>query len=130
MVMTKEMQKATKTDFMCGCSMCSNYEKCLANDKEQEKFIQSICLDSQSAEVSTWITAILIGVFLGYAWCYMVMSGNIAGKDAQIRQYQIALEDAQSIQKTKEWQAIDKCKDGDYWKAECIAWELNNGTGK
>ena len=80
MVMTKEMQKATKSDFMCVCSMCSNYEKCLANDKEQEKFIQSMCLDSQSAGVFTWVTAILIGVFLGYAWCYMAMSGNITGK--------------------------------------------------
>lgn len=121
------MQKAVSKDFMCVCNMCAGYEKCLANEKEQEKFIQSMCLDSQSAGVFTWITAILIGVFLGYAWCYMAIHGNMAEKDAQIRQYQIALEDAQSIQKTKEWQAIEKCKDGDYWKAECIAWELNNG---
>jgi hypothetical protein len=123
--MKKELENG-KSDFMCVCNMCSNYTNCLANEKEQEKFIQEVCLDKSSAEVFTWVTAILIGVFLGYCWHYLAVQTQIAEKDAQIRQYQIAIEDAQSIQKTKEWQAIEKCKDGEYWKAECIAWELNN----
>lgn len=125
MVMTREMRKKAEKDGrgnICVCDMCANYQYCLANDKEQEKFIQSICLD--------WVTAILIGVFLGYIWCHFATSGTIIRKNAEILQHKIALEDAQEMQSTKEWQAINKCKDGDYWKAECIAWELNSEKGE
>lgn len=128
MVMTREMRKKAEKDGrgnICVCDMCVNYKYCLANDKEQEKFIQSICLDKWSAEVFVWVTAILIGIFLGYVWCHLAINGTVAKKNAEILQYKIALEDAQEVQSTKEWQAINKCKDGDYWKAECIAWELN-----
>ena len=64
--MKKELENG-KSDFMCFCKMCSNYTNCLASVKAQEKFILKVCLDKSSAEVFTWVTAILIGVFLGYA---------------------------------------------------------------
>lgn len=126
MVMTDEM-KARQTngkDFMCVCNMCTNYNVCLAQDKEKEKLLQEAYLDEKSAGVFVWVTAILIGVFLGYAWCWGAMKGTVNQQNAQIQQYKIYVDDVKS---SKEWQAIDKCKDGDYWKAECIAWELNNG---
>ena len=122
MVMKKEM-KEKNSDFMCVCNMCSNYTYCLAEDAEQEKLIKELCLDKTSAGVFVWVTAILIGVFLGYAWCWSAMKGTVNQQNAQILQYKIYVDDVKS---SKEWQAIDKCKDGDYWKAECIAWELNN----
>lgn len=40
----------------------------------------------------------------------------------QIKQYQFYVDDMKA---SKEWKAITKCKNEDYWKAECIAYELN-----
>lgn len=42
----------------------------------------------------------------------------------KIKQYQFYVDD---IKASKEWKAIDKCKGEDFWKAECIAYELNEG---
>ena len=122
MVMKKEMQ-SKNSDFMCVCSMCANYQKCLAEDNEQEKFIKEICLDTKSAGAFVWITAIIIGIFLGYAWHFMAVKDQINKKNAQIQLYEIALDD---FKQSKEMKAIKKCGENDFWQAECIAWELNN----
>lgn len=114
----------------CLCEICGHYKQCMREQIEHEKFVKSMCLDKWSAGVSVWVVAILIGVFLGYIWCHLAINGTVTKKNAEILQYKIALEDAQEVQSTKEWQAINKCKDGDYWKAECIAWELNSEKGE
>ena len=119
----KENTNRQSSDFMCVCSMCANYKQCLAEDTEQEKLIKEMCLDTKSAGIAVWLTAIAIGIFLGYFWHYMAVKDIITKQNALIQRYEIAYED---LKNTKEMQAIAKCNDSEYWKAECIAWELNN----
>lgn len=53
-------------------------------------------------------------------------SDEIVKLKASNIQYSIFVDE---IKSTKEAQAIDKCKNEDFWKAECLAYELNERKG-
>jgi len=46
---------------------------------------------------------------------------------SQIKQYEFFVE---NFKASKEYKAIEKCQSEDFWKAECIAYELNERKDK
>lgn len=46
---------------------------------------------------------------------------------SQIKQYEFFVE---NFKATKEYKAIEKCQSEDFWKAECIVYELNERKDK
>lgn len=67
------------------------------------------------------IIAIIIGLIVAIG-IIKAQSDEIVKLKASNIQYSIFVDE---IKSTKEIQAIDKCRDEDFWKAECLAYELN-----
>lgn len=124
------MEKNQNSDFVCACSMCANYDNCLADEAEQEKLMEEICHDSRTIIFWHLVLSALLGIYLGYTWHYFAIKGQILKKDTQIEQLKMQIVETEArineIAGSKEYFAIKKCENSGKLKPECIIWELKN----
>lgn len=117
-----------KSDFMCACSMCANYDKCIADEKEQEKLMEEMCRENRSINLWYFLWALFIGIYFGYFWHYSAIKGQIAEKEKQIEeigsQIEKTKEEIGKIKNSREYLATIKCENSGKLKADCIVWEL------
>lgn len=96
----------------------SEEQKLLLENQALRKQIRDMQLDEQSASFCRVFFLILLGIILGYSWHYIQTINRMTAIEHQYKFYQ------ENILESKEYKAIDKCKKEDYFKAECIAFEL------
>lgn len=96
----------------------SEEQKLLLENQALRKQIRDMQLDEQSASFCRVFFLILLGVFLGYFWHFTQTEHRVKALENQYKIYK------ESIVESKEYQAITKCSNEDYFKADCIAFEL------
>lgn len=101
-----------------------NYNESFYNQtfsEKEKKYKEKI---EEQDNLNRWmfiIFFIIVAIMFGYI---AKIKGDCFKLEYQIKQYKLFYED---ISTSKEYKAIQKCKAEDFWKAECIAYELNDG---
>ena len=96
----------------------SEEQKLLLENQALRKQINDMLLDEKSASFCRVLFLILLGVILGYSWHYIQTINRMTVLETQYKLYR------ESIIESKEYQAITKCSNEDFFKADCIAFEL------
>jgi hypothetical protein len=109
----------------CRCANCKAKNICDQEQEENEKMLKSVYEDEHSKIFFYIFTSILLGIFIGYFWHYCSTQPQINKLKKQNELYQIQYD---TYINSPEKMAIDKCSTEDYWRADCLAWELNNNN--
>lgn len=77
--------------------------------------------DERFSKILLWFFICMLGVFLGYIWCYKALTKTYENRLFQYKEHY------ENIINSPEMDAINKCRENNgVWTAECLAWELNN----
>ena len=96
----------------------SSYYNMIYNKREQEWLKK---YEEQDKINVYLIICLILSIIVSIYFTHKISLENFKLKQ-QINQYKIFYNDYSS---SKEYNAIQKCKNEDFWKAECIAYELN-----
>lgn len=113
----------------CKCLNCEKNAVCetklIAKENEFADDLRRV-----KGDMKVFIMAsLLIGILIGYSWHYFATKNYL---EQEIEKHKAKIVYAENklteFMQTKEFKAVNKCNEENHWKAECIAWELNNAN--